>query len=367
MAARSGSRRLPNFPWDRLVPLKQRAAEHCDGLVDLSVGTPVDPTPRVVQEALQATADAPGYPTVWGTPALRTSIIGSLTRRLGSVELTDECVLPTIGSKELVASLPAQLGVHARHTVLVPQLAYPTYAVGALLAGAEYVASDATSAVGPADVPLVWVNSPANPTGRVLPVEHLRKVVAWARERGAVVASDECYLECAWDVEPVSMLNPEVNGGSLESILTVHSLSKRSNLAGYRAGFVAGDPALVTELLEVRKHAGLMVPVPVQAAMRAALDDDGHIEEQRQCYLRRRGLLRRALDSAGFRIDHSEASLYLWATRGEPCMETVEWLADRGILVAPGDFYGPAGGRHVRVAFTATDERVESAVSRLTN
>jgi succinyldiaminopimelate transaminase len=296
---------------------------------------------------------------------LRAAIIGYLTRRCGSVELDDDCVLPTIGSKELVAALPSQLGVHPGQTVLVPQVAYPTYAVGALLAGADYVASDATVSVGPRDVPLVWLNSPANPTGRILPIEHLRKVVAWARERGAVVAVDECYFECAWETEPVSVLDPAVNGGSLESILAIHSLSKRSNMAGYRAGFVAGDPEIVRAVREVRRHSGLMVAGPVQAAMAAALDDDAHIEEQRQRYQERRGLLRRALTSAGFRIDHSEGSLYLWATRGQPCLETVAWLADRGILVAPGDFYGPSGTEHVRVALTATDERIEAACRRL--
>jgi succinyldiaminopimelate transaminase len=357
--------RLPDFPWDRLTNYKQTAAAHPDGLVDLSIGTPVDPTPSPVQKALAAASNAPGYPTVWGTPRLRSSIIGYLHRRAASVDLTDECVLPTIGSKELVAALPSQLGVGPGHTVLIPELAYPTYAVGALLAGAAYVASDSTVAVGPLDVPLVWVNSPANPTGRVLGVDHLRKVVAWARERGAIVASDECYLECAWETEPVSLLDRDVNGGSLDSIITVHSLSKRSNLAGYRAGFIAGDPALVTALREVRKHSGAMVAAPVQAAMRAALDDDGHVEEQRELYLGRRALLRHGLQSAGFRIEHSEASLYLWATRDEPCMDTVAWLAARGILVAPGDFYGPKGARHVRVAFTATDERVEAAAKRL--
>lgn len=348
-----------------MIPFKQQAAEHPGGLVDLSVGTPVDPTPQVVQSALQAAADSPAYPTVWGTPELRLSIIGYLERRAGSVPLTEECVLPTIGSKELVASLPSQLGVRPGQTVLIPQIAYPTYAVGALLAGANVVASDSTLAVGPSTVPLVWVNSPGNPTGRVLPVDHLRKVVSWARDRGAVVASDECYLECAWDAQPVSVLHPDVNGGSLDSILAVHSLSKRSNLAGYRCAFVAGDPRIVTELREVRKHSGLMVPAPMQVAMAAALDDDGHIEEQRARYRARRTTLRSALESAGFTIDHSEASLYLWASRGEECMDTVSWFAERGILVAPGDFYGPAGARHVRVAFTATDERVESAVTRL--
>ncbi len=356
---------LPDFPWDRLISVKARAAEHPDGLVDLSVGTPVDPTPPLVQAALRAAADSPGYPTVWGSESLRAAIMAYLRRRCGSVELSEDSVLPTIGSKELVASLPSQLGVRAGQTVLIPEVAYPTYAVGALLAGAECVASDSTVSVGPRDVPLVWLNSPANPTGRVLPADHLRKVVTWARERGAVVAVDECYFECAWEIEPVSVLDPSVNGGSLDSVLAVHSLSKRSNLAGYRAAFVAGDPSIVRSLREVRRHSGLMVPGPVQVAMEAALGDDGHIEEQRQRYLERRGLLRRALEAAGFRIDHSEASLYLWATRDEACMDTVGWLAARGIVVAPGDFYGSAGSRHVRVALTGTDERVGAAVGRL--
>lgn len=360
------SARLPDFPWDTLLPAKQRASAHPDGIVDLSVGTPVDATPAAVQQALRDAADSPGYPTVRGTPALHAAVIGYLSRRCNAVGLDEGGVLPTVGSKELVASLPAQLGIGPGHAVLVPELAYPTYAVGARLAGATVIASDATLAAGPADVRLVWLNSPANPTGRVLPPEHLRKVVAWARERDAVVAADECYLELRWDAEPVSVLDPAVNGGSLDNILAVHSLSKRSNLAGYRAGYVAGDPRIVTELLEVRKHAGLMVPGPVQAAMCAALADDDHMSAQRERYRARRAVLWPALEAAGFRIDNSEASLYLWATRHEPCRDSVGWLAERGILVAPGDFYGPAGARHVRVALTATDERVAAAVSRLT-
>ena len=356
---------LPDFPWDRLIPFKAQAGEHADGIVDLSVGTPVDPTPKVVQEALSRAADSPGYPMVWGTPSLRTAIIGYLTRRCGSVELTDDCVLPTVGSKELVASLPSQLGVRPGHTVLIPEIAYPTYAVGALIAGADYVASDSTISVGPRNVPLVWLNSPANPTGRVLPADHLRKVVTWARERGAVVAVDECYLECAWEAEPVSVLDPAVNGGSLDSILAVHSLSKRSNLAGYRAGFVAGDATVVKTLLEVRRHAGLIVPDPVQAAMVAALDDDEHVAVQRQRYVERRDLLGNALTKNGWRIDHSEGGLYLWATRGDDCWAAVDWLAERGILVAPGAFYGTPGAQHVRIALTAPTDRVAAAAERL--
>jgi succinyldiaminopimelate transaminase len=359
------SARLPDFPWDTILQAKQHAATHPDGIVDLSVGTPVDPTPASVQQALRDAANSPGYPTVWGTPELRAAIIDYLGRRWHATGLDDACVLPTVGSKELVASLPAQLGVRAGHTVLVPELAYPTYAVGALLAGAGVLLSDATLAAGPLDVPLVWVNSPSNPTGRVLPTEHLRKVIAWARERGAVVAADECYLELGWESRPISVLDPDVNSGSLDNIVAVHSLSKRSNMAGYRAGFVAGDPRIVSGLLEVRKHAGLMVPGPVQAAICAALADDVHVAEQRARYLARRSALRPALEGAGFRIEHSEASLYLWATREESCRDSVGWLAERGILVAPGDFYGTAGARHVRVALTATDERVAAAAARL--
>jgi len=199
-----------------------------------------------------------------------------------------------------------------------------------------------------------------------LGVDHLRKVVGWARDRGVLVASDECYLGLGWDAEPISVLHPSVCDGDHTGLLAIHSLSKSSSLAGYRAGFVAGDPSVVAELLAVRKHAGMMMPMPVQAAMVAALDDDDHEREQRARYERRRAMLLPALQSAGLTVDHSEAGLYIWATRGEPCRDTVNWLAQRGILVAPGEFYGPAGVQHVRVALTATDERIAAAAQRLT-
>jgi succinyldiaminopimelate transaminase len=359
------SGRLPDFPWDRLTPYAARARAHADGVVDLSIGTPVDPTPHVVQQALREAADSPGYPVTVGLPETRQACIDWLSRRFGVTGLGLDGVLPSIGSKELIAGLPGHLGVGPGDLVVHPQLAYPTYEVGAALVGAETVATDSLTSVGPRTPALVWVNSPSNPTGRVLPVDHLRKVVDWCRERGALLVSDECYLECAWESKPVSVLHPDVNGGSLEGILTVHSLSKRSNLAGYRCAFVAGDPAVVGELLAVRKNLGLMMPGPQQRAMVAALEDDTHVEEQHARYAARRTTLRAALESAGFRIDHSEASLYLWATRDEPCWDTVAWLAERGVLVAPGAFYGPAGDRHVRVAFTATDERVAAAAERL--
>jgi succinyldiaminopimelate transaminase len=357
--------RLPDFPWDTISAEASTAAAHPDGIVDLSVGTPVDPTPAVVQKALAAATNAPGYPLTAGTPAVRGAAVDMLARRHGVTGLDAAAVLPTIGSKELVAQLPLLLGLGPGDVVMFPALAYPTYAVGARLAGAEPLAADALTAAGPAHVGLVWLNSPANPNGTVLPTEHLRKVVAWARERGTVVASDECYLDFGWTAQPVSVLHPDVCGGSHEGLLAVHSLSKRSNLAGYRAGFVAGDSALVSSLLEVRRHAGLIVPAPVQAAMVAALDDDAHIDEQRSLYAARRTALRGALEQAGLRVDESAGGLYLWATRDEACRTTLGWFAEHGILVAPGDFYGAAGSQHVRIALTATDERIAAAVARL--
>ncbi|RLK54613.1 succinyldiaminopimelate transaminase [Actinokineospora cianjurensis] len=353
---------LPDFPWDVLADHAARARTHPDGVVDLSMGTPVDPVPPLIQAALTTAAELPGYPTTHGLPELRAAAVAALERRHGVPGLDQDAVLPTIGSKELVAWLPTLLGVKS---VVIPEVAYPTYEVGARLAGASSVRTDGLTALGPAAPGLIWLNSPSNPTGRVLPVEHLRKVIAWARERGTIVASDECYLALGWETEPVSVLHPSVSDGDLTGILAVHSLSKTSSLAGYRAGFVTGDPALVRGLLEVRKHAGLIVPRPVQAAMTAALSDDEHIATQRSRFAARRAHLRPALESAGFRIDHSEAGLYLWATRDEPAWTTTEWLATRGILVAPGTFYGPAGSHHVRIALTAPDDHIASAVTRL--
>ncbi|MFE9295244.1 bifunctional succinyldiaminopimelate transaminase/glutamate-prephenate aminotransferase [Streptomyces niveus] len=359
------SSRLPVFPWDKLEPYKATAAAHPDGIVDLSVGTPVDPVPDLIQRALVAAANSPGYPTVWGTPQLRDALTGWAERRLGARDVAHANVLPVVGSKELVAWLPTQLGLGAGDRVAYPRLAYPTYEVGARLCGAEPVSYEDPTGLDPAGLKLLWLNSPSNPTGRVLDKAELTRIVAWAREHGVLLFSDECYLELGWEAEPVSVLHPDVCGGSYEGVVAVHSLSKRSNLAGYRAAFLVGDAAVLGELLQIRKHGGMMTPAPVQAATVAALGDDTHVAEQRARYAARRTALRAALEGHGFRIEHSEASLYLWATRDEPCWETVARLAQLGVLVAPGDFYGPAGDRFVRVALTATDERVEAAVKRL--
>ncbi|MDH6675993.1 succinyldiaminopimelate transaminase [Rhodococcus sp. LBL1] len=361
----SVAKTLPDFPWDSLASAKEKAAAHPDGIVNLSVGTPVDPVAPVIQEALSSVAAVPGYPTTHGTDELREATAASLARRYGMTGVDPAAILPVIGTKEAIAWLPSLLGLGADDLVVIPEVAYPTYEVGALLAGARVLRADGTAQLGPEKPALIFVNSPSNPTGKVLGVEHLRKVVEFARERGAIVASDECYLGLTWEAEAVSILDPRVCGGDHTGLIAIHSLSKTSNLASYRAGFLAGDPALIAELLEVRKHAGMMMPTPIQAAMAAALTDDDQEKAQRERYRDRREVLLAAVRGAGFTVDNSEAGLYLWATRGEDCRATVDWFAERGILVAPGDFYGPRGRKHVRIALTASDERIAAAASRL--
>lgn len=372
---------LPDFPWDSLAPLKERASAALTpdglGLVDLSVGTPVDPTPEVVQEALRSASNAPGYPQTWGTPELREAVSVWFEARRGVPGLDPDGVLPTVGSKELVAWLPTLLGLGAGDIVGFPSAAYPTYDVGARIAGATPQVVDGLAALGPltpSSTPkLLWLNTPGNPTGQVLGVEHLAKVVAWARRHGVVVASDECYAELDWRTDrgagaaptTPSILDPRVTGGSHEGLLCVYSLSKQSNLAGYRAAFVAGDPVIVKRLLEIRKHAGMIVPWPVQVAMTAALGDATHVEAQKAVYAGRREQLLAGVRAFGLEVSHSEAGLYLWATAGEDAWVTLERLAERGILAAPGSFYGPAGAQHVRIALTASDERIAAAAARL--
>ncbi len=356
---------LPDFPWDTIAGAAARARSHPGGVCDLSVGTPVDPTPDLGREALVAASDAHGYPLTWGTPELRSAVRTYLTSRWGAPDVTDAGVLPVIGTKELVAWLPLQLGLGAGDTVVIPATAYPTYEVGARVAGCRVVTAETPDDVRDESPALVWTNSPSNPTGRVMSAEETQAWVAYAREKGALLVADECYGEFGYDAEPVSVLDTAINGGDVTGLLGAYSLSKRSNLAGYRAGFVAGDAAVVTHLLGVRKHLGMMVPGPVQAAMAVLLGDQGHVELQQERYAARRRVLREALETAGLTIDHSEAGLYLWATRGESGRATVEWLAGLGILAAPGDFYGAAGAGHVRIALTATDERIAVAAARL--
>ncbi|RKT36552.1 succinyldiaminopimelate aminotransferase [Microbacterium sp. AG1240] len=360
---------LADYPWDAVAPYAETARRHPGGIVDLSIGSPVDPTPDVIADALKAATDAHAYPQTAGTPLLREAIVQWYARRRGVAGLTPEHVLPTVGSKELVALLPLLLGLGAGDTVVHPRAAYPTYEVGARLVGATPVAAD-----DPADWPtgtkLVWINSPGNPDGRVLGVDDLRRAVARAHELGAVLASDECYAELGWEGEWAdsavpSILDPRVVGDDLAGVISVYSLSKQSNLAGYRAAFLAGDPTIVSRLLTGRKHLGLMPPAPVQAAMVTALGDDEHVRAQKARYAERRAVLKPAVEAAGFRVDRSEAGLYLWATEGRDAWESLSRLADLGILAGPGHFYGSHFPQHVRLSLTATDERIRAAAERL--
>ncbi|GGE85127.1 succinyldiaminopimelate transaminase [Mycetocola zhadangensis] len=362
---------LPDYPWDAMVPFATRARQHPDGIVDLSIGSPVDATPDVVRDALSSATDAHAYPTTAGTPALGEAIASWFARRRGVPGLTTRNVLPTIGSKELVALLPFMLGIGNGDVIVHPRAAYPTYAIGAAMCGATAVASDDPDE-WPVGTKLIWLNSPGNPDGNVLDVEYLRRSVARARELGALIVNDECYAELGWAGQwaeaPIpSILDPRVTDGDVNGILAIYSLSKQSNMAGYRAAFAAGCSATLARLTTVRKHAGLMLPAPLQTAMIAALADDEHVEAQKARYAARRALLLPALQKAGFTLDRSEAGLYLWVTEGRDAWESIGRLADLGILAGPGTFYGDFYPQHIRLSLTATDERISAAADRLSS
>ena len=357
--------KLPDFPWDALAPYGDRARAHKSGIIDLSQGTPVDATPDFIQEELKKSSNSPSYPVTAGTVELRSAITKYATEIIGVTGEFD--VLPTIGSKEMVALLPFLLGAKK---ILIPKIAYPTYRVGGIIAGAEILEVDIDPAtwptkIGDGKVDLVWINSPSNPTGRVHTESELNAILAWSRSNQIPIASDECYLPFPDTKSGTSILR--IAAGDNRGLLALHSLSKRSNLAGYRAAFVIGDPLLVKRLLEIRKHLGLMMPLPTQRAMKVAVEDEKHVKVQAARYVDRRKTLASALKDAGFKIEFSEAGLYIWCTRDEEDMKTVSWFADLGILVTPGNFYGSAGSKYVRVALTATDEKIREAAERIRN
>ncbi|MEX2269199.1 MAG: succinyldiaminopimelate transaminase [Acidimicrobiia bacterium] len=370
----------PPYPHDRRDDLRVAADAVPGGMVDCSIGTPVDPMPEVALRALtEAAPDATGYPFTIGSLAYRQAAAGWVQRRFGATVGAD-MVMACIGTKELVAGLPRLLSLRdpSRDTVLYPGVSYPTYAMGAELAGLRAVPVPVDegwrpdlSAVDPDDADralLLWLNDPANPTGVTATPGEMQSSVAWADDRGVIVASDECYAEFTYDesgapAAPVSALHATTDG-----VLALHSLSKRSNMAGLRAGFVAGDAALVAYLGEVRKHAGFMVPAPVQAAAAAALADDEHVEAQRARYAARRSRLLPALEAWGLVHDGGTSAFYLWlrAVNGdEDGWSIAARLAQTGALVAPGDLYGPPGARHVRLALSITDEQIDLTVQRL--
>jgi succinyldiaminopimelate transaminase len=361
--------RLPEYPWQKLKPYQAIAEKHANGMVDLSVGSPVDPTPKIIQDAIRDSTNAPGYPSTGGSLEFRTAVAEWFGRRRG-VELTVDQVMPTIGSKEFISFLPLMLGLGKGDVVVQPSVAYTAYVVGAALCGAEIISED-DPAKWPENTKLIWINSPGNPDGRVLDVAEMQAAVLRARELGAVLASDECYAELGWgqwaETRIPSVLDPRVCEGSYENLLAIYSLSKQSNLAGYRAAFAAGPEALIKGLVNIRMHSGLIMPAPVQKAVIAALGDEEHVAAERAIYQKRREVLIDAVKAYGFEIAESQAGLYLWATLGEDCWVTVKRMADLGILVVPGEFYEAGGSKYVRFSITATDEKISEGAARLTN
>lgn len=341
-----------------MAPYAARAKANPNGGIDLSQGTPVDATPEFIQKALIESANSPSYPVTIGTPELRQAIKDWASNQLGATGDFD--FLPTIGSKELVAWLPSIL---QKKNIIYPKIAYPTYLVGAMIHGAKATEVEIDARTWPKS-DLAWINSPSNPTGRIHSESELMNCIEYARSNNSLLVSDECYLNFpSGDLKPVSIL--KLAKGNNKNLLAVHSLSKRSNLAGYRAALIVGDPEIISEIREVRKHAGMMVPLPVQRAMTAALKDETHVQAQAARYAERRKSLVPALSAAGFKVEFSDAGLYIWCTRGESDWDSVSWLADLGIIATPGHFYGPEGAKHIRIALTATDEQIADAAARI--
>jgi len=357
---------LPDFPWDSLREAKATAQAHPDGLIDLSVGSPVDDTVDAAVQGLTKGANSPGYPATAGSPELIQAMVTWWRGQRGAGAISEENVLPVIGSKEMVALLPFLLGLGKGDAVVHPSISYPTYEVGAMAVGATPVPEDDPNK-WPENTKLVWINSPSNPTGHVLDVNQLHRMVGAARRMGAVLVSDECYGLLGSDAHPVapSVLADDVVNGDYSGVLALHSLSKQANMAGYRAAFMAGDATLIATLLERRKHLGLMVPGPIQQAVTSALTDTHTVDLQRQKYSYRRRVIRDAFEAAGFVVEHSEAGLYLWASRGEAADESVAWCAARGVLVTPGHFYGEAGENYIRIALTVSDQHADAVSARL--
>jgi succinyldiaminopimelate transaminase len=354
----------PPYPYDRLDEVVAIAARHDGGAIDLSIGTPCDPSPDEVRAALSAGDTARGYPPSIGAKALREAAAGWIERRLGAAVDPAAELAACVGTKEFVASLPQYLKLRdpSRDTVLYPAISYPTYEMGAILAGLRAVPYLHLDEIDPADAArslCVWVNSPANPTGEL---HDLAAAAAWGRARGIPVVSDECYAEFTWQGSPTTILREGTAG-----LLAVHSLSKRDNFAGGRIGFYAGDADFVHYLREVRKHAGLMAPGPVQAAAVIALADDAHVEAQRARYRHRLERLVDVLGKAGYPASLPAGAFYLWIEApGDDAWQAARDLAAKaGVVVSPGEFYGPQGATHFRVAAVQPDERIELAAARV--
>jgi succinyldiaminopimelate transaminase len=358
----------PPYPYERLEGVREVASRHEGGAIDCSIGTPIDPPPAFVIDELARASGARGYPTSAGSPALRGAAASWLSRRFG-VAADPDNVAACVGTKEFVASLAQYLKLRdeSRDTVLYPAVSYPTYAMGATLAGLRAIGVPVCggrldlAAIDPADARralVLWSNSPSNPTGGL---DDLAAVATWGRDAGVLVASDECYSDFTWDGPARSILEHGESG-----VLALHSVSKRSNLAGLRAGFYSGDRDVVSYLRSVRQHAGLMVAGPIQAAVALAYGDDEHVEVQRRRYHGRLELLSSALTAAGVDAPMPQGGFYLWCQKaGLDAWQLAAWLAEvAGLVVSPGELYGD-GENHVRIAVVQSDERLELAASRL--
>ncbi len=378
---------VPPYPQDRLGTLRRLASSHPLGLLDLSIGTPNDGLPELVASALRQAipGSSNGYPTSLGSEGLRDSIRAYLDRRF-QITVPEDGVMACVGTKELVASLARMLSLRTpeRRTVLFPAISYPTYAMGATLAGLRAVPVpvdtnwhmnlDAVSEEDANDALLLWTNEPSNPTGARMSNDALAQTVGWARRHGAVLAADECYAEFS-DMDHEGTLGTTSDGEGvalthgIEGVLAVHSLSKRSNAAGLRSGFVAGDTELITYLAAIRKHAGLMVPGPIQFASQVAWSDDEHVAVQRSRYQERRAVVIDQLRSHGLVHDGGPHTFYLWLRSEDGAddgWEIAAQFAQAGILVAPGDLYGPAGADHVRLALVAEIDELARIEERFT-
>jgi succinyldiaminopimelate transaminase len=361
---------VPPYPHDRLIHAKARASAHPGGAVELSIGTPCDPPPPAVVSALSTSNAERGYPTSLGSPRFRESAAGWLSRLVGAAVDPSTEVAACIGTKEFVATTPQYLRLRTpeRDTVLYPEIAYPTYEMGALLAGCRPVAVpvddhwrlrlDAISESDAARALCLWINAPGNPAGGL---DDLGAAATWGRTHAVPVISDECYINFTWDGPPRSILQHGTEG-----VMAVHSLSKRSNLAGMRSGFYAGDRELVHYLSEVRKHAGFMTPGPVQLAGAVAYDDDEHVEIQRERYAARLQRCAQILSDVGLPCALPGGGFYLWIqVPGGDDWAVTNWLAEHGgVLVSPGEFYGSAGSGYIRVAVVQPDDRIELVAKR---
>ncbi|PLS32045.1 succinyldiaminopimelate transaminase [Bifidobacterium margollesii] len=366
------------YDWSRLAAAKKTAARHPDGMIDLSIGSPVDAVPDSVRRALADAANDPnayGYPVTRGTESLRAEIVGWFLRARG-VDLTalHAGVIPTQGSKEAVSLMASLLGLGEGDVVVQPRVSYPTYEIGTQLAGASALKVDVADFESWVNVPgvrMIWVNSPSNPTGEVLDAEQLRGIVAAARRIGAVVVSDECYALMDWRGEGGNgcsatpcILSPEVCGGSANGLLCLYSLSKQSNMAGYRTALIAGDDDLLAPMLNVRKQIGQIISGPCQAAMVAGLRDMEAVATQRNRYRRRLETLVRGLRAAGYDAAMPQGALYVWVrSKSGDCWTDIDDLANLGIIVSPGEFYGDPA--YLRVSSTASDEAIRTAATRL--